>query len=71
MAAVAPIQPVAWKPPYALGVALKNKTKQYKHHSQAKLVHIYIRLSLPTYNFIANLYKNASIQTIDFFCLQY
>ena len=30
VAAVAPIQPLAWEPPYALGVALKskNKTKQ-------------------------------------------
>ena len=25
--AVAPIQPLAWKPPYTVGVALKNKNK--------------------------------------------
>ena len=29
-AVVAPIQPLAWEPPYALSVALKNKTKQNK-----------------------------------------
>ena len=27
-ASVAPIGPLAWEPPYATGVALKNKTKQ-------------------------------------------
>ena len=27
-AAVAPIRPLAWEPPYALGVALKKKNKK-------------------------------------------
>jgi len=27
LAAVAPIQPLAWEPPYAVGVALKSKKK--------------------------------------------
>ena len=27
-AAVAPIQPLAWKPPYAMGAALKKKKKK-------------------------------------------
>ena len=30
LAAVAPIGPLAWEPPYAAGVALKDKTKQNK-----------------------------------------
>ena len=30
LAATAPIQPLAWEPPYAGDVALKNKTKQNK-----------------------------------------
>ena len=30
LAAVAPIGPLAWEPPYAVGVALKSKTKQKK-----------------------------------------
>ena len=28
LAAVAPIQPLAWKPPYAMGVALKSREKK-------------------------------------------
>ena len=28
LAAVAPIQPLAWKPPYAMGVALKDQKKK-------------------------------------------
>ena len=28
LAAAAPIRPLAWEPPYAVGVALKDKTKQ-------------------------------------------
>ena len=28
LAAIAPIQPLAWEPPYAMGVALKNKQQQ-------------------------------------------
>ena len=28
LAAVAPIQPLAWEPPYAAGAALKSKNKQ-------------------------------------------
>ena len=28
MAAVAPVQPLAWEPPYAVGVALKSKKKK-------------------------------------------
>ena len=27
--AVAPIQPLAWEPPYAMGVALKTKIKKH------------------------------------------
>ena len=29
-AAIAPIPPLAWEPPYAMGVALKKKTKRQK-----------------------------------------
>ena len=34
LAAVAPIRPLSWEPPYAMGVALKrqNKTKQITFH---------------------------------------
>ena len=34
LAAVALIQLLAWEPPYAVGVALKNKTKQNEQKSQ-------------------------------------
>ena len=30
LAAVAPIQPLAWEPPYAVGVALKKKKKKFR-----------------------------------------
>jgi len=30
LAAVAPIQPLAWEPPYASGLALKRKKKKQK-----------------------------------------
>ena len=30
LAAVAPIQPLAWEPPHAAGVALKRKKKTHK-----------------------------------------
>ena len=34
LVATAPIQPLAWDPPYATGdVALKNKTKQKYYHT--------------------------------------
>ena len=32
-AATAPIEPLAWEPPYASGVALKNKTKKKKQET--------------------------------------
>ena len=28
LAAVAPVRPLAWEPPYAIGAALKDKTKE-------------------------------------------
>jgi len=31
LAPTAPIQPLAWEPPYAMGEALKNQTKQKTH----------------------------------------
>ena len=30
LAAIAPIRPLAWEPPYAVGAVLKSKTKQNK-----------------------------------------
>ena len=36
--AVAPIQPLAWEPPCAVGVALKSKEKK----KQQKKLHMYI-----------------------------
>ena len=33
-ATVAPIQPVAWEPPYAMGVALKRQKRKSKSASQ-------------------------------------
>ena len=36
VAAVAPIQPVAWEPPYAKGVALKRQTKKKKKKKKAQ-----------------------------------
>ena len=33
-AAVAPIGPLAWEPPYAAGAALKTKQNQNKTHTQ-------------------------------------
>ena len=34
LAAVAPIGPLAWKPPYAMGVALKSKKKKKKEEEE-------------------------------------
>ena len=39
LAAVAPIRPLAWEPPYAAGVALKRqKTKKFKKRVYINLV---------------------------------
>ena len=32
LAAVAPVQPLAWEPPYAEGTALKSKQNKTKHN---------------------------------------
>ena len=32
LVATAPIQPLAWEPPYAVGVALKNTKQNKKNH---------------------------------------
>jgi len=38
--ATVPIQPLAWEPPYAVGVALKKKTKKKKkERKKRKLGH--------------------------------
>ena len=34
LAAAAPIQPLAWEPPYAVGVAIKSKKKKKKKHKK-------------------------------------
>ena len=36
LAIIAPIGPLAWKPPYAAGVALKRKTKKKKERKEKK-----------------------------------
>ena len=36
LAAVAPIRPLAWEPPYAKGVALKRKKKKEKKKTKTK-----------------------------------
>ena len=36
LAATAPIGPLAWKPPYTMGVALKKKEKKRKKKEQKK-----------------------------------
>ena len=38
----APIRPLAWEPPYALGVALKRQKK--KNHNSLKLVSLTLSL---------------------------
>ena len=35
-AAVAPIRPLAWEPPYAIGAALKRKKKNIKKNATLK-----------------------------------
>ena len=35
-AATAPIQPLAWEPPYATGVALKSKKQKAKKHTHTQ-----------------------------------
>ena len=44
MAAVAPIQPLPWEPPYAAGVALKSKKKERK---KPKLGHLWLSPAVP------------------------
>ena len=36
LAAVTPIQPLSWKPPYAVGVALKSKKKKIQYNTIMK-----------------------------------
>ena len=40
MAATAPIQPLAWEPPYAMGVALKSKKKKGGGEKEKKEVEL-------------------------------
>ena len=44
--AVPPIQPLAWEPPYATGVALKNKQQQQK--SNIKVPFIFATMKIET-----------------------
>ena len=37
LAATAPIRPLAWEPPYAMGVALEETQKDQKTNKQAKI----------------------------------
>ena len=37
LVAVAPIQPLSWKLPYAMGVALKSKKKKKKKKNKKKI----------------------------------
>ena len=37
-AAVAPIQPLAWEPPYATGIALKSKKKKKKERKKINVI---------------------------------
>ena len=36
LAAIAPIRPLVWEPPYAIDVALKSKKTKYKTNKQTK-----------------------------------
>ena len=38
LAAVAPIQPLAWEPPYAMGMALKKKKKKTIREVKEKMI---------------------------------
>ena len=41
-AAVAPIQPLAWEPPYAMGVALKRQKKKKKKIISEKTIQLHM-----------------------------
>ena len=41
LAGVVLIGPLVWKPPYAMGVALKNEKKEMNHDTQAVSLRIY------------------------------
>ena len=57
-AAIAPDRPLAWEPPYAMGLALKRqKTKENKNFKN----HQSLYCTLVTYNIVHELY---SIKTI-------
>ena len=54
LAAIAPIRPLAWEPPCAMGVALKTKKKSLIDYGKKQQIqqkkHIKLRLLLPTLN---------------------
>ena len=55
LAAIAPIRPLAWEPPYAAGAAL-GKTKKIKNKNigQINWSHIIFSLFMPNINFERN-----------------
>lgn len=47
LAAVASIRPLAWEPPYAVGVALKTKKKTFIEHVPVKFGGFFVTAALP------------------------
>ena len=45
--AIAPIGPLAWKPPYATGVALKSKKTRRKKNASKKTLIIIMQIKVP------------------------
>ena len=54
--AMAPIRPLAWEPPYTVGVALENKKRQTKENKTKKPPVLYMSL-LQTLNLRLNRVK--------------
>ena len=62
LAGIAPIRPLTWEPPYAIGVALKKKTKD-KNNLHQKILHMISSspmIAMNTYTALMLLYKYPS-----------
>ena len=51
--AVAPIQPLAWEPPYSTGIAIKRKNKQETENQILNFIFRYLSQMLSIFFFLA------------------
>ena len=52
LATVAPIPPLAWEPPYTMGVALVSKKKEKKRNNNAMNIRVHVCFLISVFVFL-------------------